>query len=392
MSQISAAENLVIDMEAERWRLLANGGYETRALMDASPGQPVRYLPGFGSTRRLPSSGQLPLEDVQRVVLGWSNKDEAWHLGLILEPDLAAARGSRWCEIAHWPDPDTNVFLDLASQAGKTLAATIARPFNLIPARVEQPAPPPPPALLPPLPLRMGLWTLDWANNGKRKRGSDFIAESETGVTAPEQRAFQFLRTSSWTISKTLRIGWYSIWVVVYLILSIATLTRKLALPNSGTMLPTPEVLPFLGILSAVVLVGMILYNLYELFYKPDGIVVDPQTRTVTAFRGGSQLWQTFGDAALAVYVTQVVAKKSKKPVVHHGEINLHLGGEDFFQILEQGEGEESSRPWKVHFPLDEELVVPIDGDLVNTDLQAAALYVARALGNLPCRYDQRTK
>ena len=78
--------------------------------------------------------------------------------------------------------------------------------------------------------------------------------------------------------------------------------------------------------------------------------------------------------------------------MVHHGEINLHLGGEDFFQILEQGEGEESSRPWKVHFPLDEELVVPIDGDLVNTDLQAAALYVARALGNLPCRYDQRAK
>jgi hypothetical protein len=390
MNQISAAENLVIDMEADRWRLLANGDYDTRVLMDAAPGQPLRYLPGFGSTRRLPSSGQLSLEDVQRVVLGWSNKDEAWHLGLILEQDLAAARGSRWCEIAHWPDPDTNVFFDLASQAGKTLATTIARPFNLIPPRVEQSAPPPPPVILPPLPLKMGLWTLDWADTSKRRRGNDLIGE--TTYATPAERAFQFARTSSWTVSKVLRIGWYSLWVTVYLILSIATLTRTLALPNSGTMLPTPEVLPILGLVSAVVLAGMIFYNLYELFYKPDRVVVDPQTRTVTAFRGGSQLWQTFGDGALAVYVTQVVAKKSKKPVVHHGEINLHLGGEEFFRILDQGEGEESNRPWKANLPLDQEVVVPIDGDLVNTDLQAAALYVARALGNLPCRYDQRVK
>ena len=59
----------------------------------ANTGQPIKYLPVFAHKRRLPDTGRLPLDSIQRVVLGWSHEDESWHLGLLLGPELAEARG-----------------------------------------------------------------------------------------------------------------------------------------------------------------------------------------------------------------------------------------------------------------------------------------------------------
>src|SRR5690606_40996963 len=53
-------------------------------------------------------------------------------LGLLLEMELAQERGSRWCEIAHWPDPSTTVFQELAARAGESLAQVTTRPFHLV--------------------------------------------------------------------------------------------------------------------------------------------------------------------------------------------------------------------------------------------------------------------
>src|SRR6185369_11802124 len=137
MDRISAAGNLTIEVKPESWRLIVNGNSQERVLVEVSPGEPIRYIPTFAAKRRLPDTGKLPIENIQRVVLGWSNEDESWHLGLLLTPELASARGSRWCEIALWPDPVVNVFSDISSQAGRTLARTITRPFNLIEPPVE---------------------------------------------------------------------------------------------------------------------------------------------------------------------------------------------------------------------------------------------------------------
>lgn len=379
MSQISAADNLLIDIEPHRWRLFKNAESENGLIIDATRGEPLRLDGQFSRLRRLPPEGLLPLSDVQRVVLGWSGKDESWHLGLVLEPQLAAQRGSRWCEIAHWPDPDTTVFVDLATEAGRSLASIVGRSFNLIPPR-PQPAPaaPAPPAPLPDLPLRMGIWTLSWGENNTH--------------IPPEARALIFRRASSWAFSRVTRIIWYGLWVVVYIILSIATLTRTLALPNSGTMLPTPELLPVLGLAAALILLGMIAYLLYELVSKPDHIIVDPRSRLVVALRGEGERWRVAAGDVYSVYVTQVVGKKGGKPVVQHGELNLHLGVEDFQRILEDDSAEAPDRPWKANVPLDQDIITPLNGDIVNTNLQAAGLYVARALGNLPCWYDQRVR
>ena len=134
MDRISAAGNLTIEVKPESWRLIVNGNSQERVLVEVSPGEPIRYIPTFAAKRRLPDTGKLPIENIQRVVLGWSNEDESWHLGLLLTPELASARGSRWCEIARWPDPDVNVFSDIAHTLADQLHPIHAVHNRVLPA------------------------------------------------------------------------------------------------------------------------------------------------------------------------------------------------------------------------------------------------------------------
>jgi hypothetical protein len=361
MNRISAAGNLTIELQPSRWRLLVNGNTDEAVLLEANVGQPLRYLPRFGSKRRLPDSGMLPVAYIQRVVLGWSNEDESWHLGLVLEPSLAQARGSRWCEIAHWPDPETSVFADVASQAGQSLARTITRPFNLIPPRVEAQAPPPPP--LPELPLQFDLWMLERADNNR----------------------IQLTRASTWSRSRVVRVLWYSFWVVVYVVLALTTLLQGIALPS-------PEFLPYLGLAAALILIGMIGYLLYQLLTTPNRIVVDAGSGNVIALRGSRPRWRVNREQVHAVYVTQVLGKRGKQRKIHHGELNLFLDGSRFLLLVEQGQPEIAADgvPASLNGDDAHDLVTPLTQLQARTDLQAAGLYVAQAL-NVSCLYDQRT-
>jgi hypothetical protein len=362
MRRIAAAENLLIDMESNRWRLLSNPNGDPNSIkvvVEAAAGEPLRYVPGFASTRRLPKNGTLPVEYIREVVLGWSNTDEAWHLGLLLGRDLAEARGSRWCEIAHWPDPDLNVFADLAREAGESLAQALNRPFDLIPPRPRAVEPEAPPRPLPALPVG-------------------------------EAALLEFTRSSSWTTSKIVRIVWYGFWVAVYVLLSVTTLNTDLALPNAGTMLPNPQLLPYLGLGAAVVLTLMILYTLFELLTHANRIVIDPQRRVVEALRGSRPRWTLSTDDVQSIYVTQVVSKRGKKRTVFHGEMNLHLGGGAFKRLLQQTEQEEFTVPEDE--PSAQEGITPLTRDAAVTNLQIGGLYVAEALGRLPSWYDQRVR
>ena len=357
MNRISAAGNLTIDVQPNRWRLLVNGQTEETMLVEAIPGQPLRYVPRFGGKRRLPDSGTLPVTYIQRVVLGWSNEDESWHLGLVLEPSLAEARGSRWCEIAHWPDPEINVFSDVATLAGQTLAQAVTRPFSLIPPRTEPAAPPAPAA--PALPLQFDIWKLERVDANQ----------------------IQFARSASWARSRVVRIFWYSLWVAVYILLGVATLTRGIALPS-------PEFLPYLGLLATLILAGMIGHILYQLLTVPNRIVVDAGSGNVMGMKGRRIRWQQNRENIQSVYVTQVIGKKGKQRRVHHGELNLHLRGGEFFHIIEQGQVEKDCTDNQA---AEGDSVTPLTQADVYTDLQAAGLYVAQAL-NVPCLYDRRIR
>ena len=119
MDSVAAAENLSVELAPDAWRLLHEDLHGARELLSAGRDGRLRYSPAFAASRRLPAGGALACAHVDHVLLGWSPADEAWHLGLLLAPQLANLRDSRWCELAHWPDPEQSDFRDLAERSGQ---------------------------------------------------------------------------------------------------------------------------------------------------------------------------------------------------------------------------------------------------------------------------------
>ena len=87
--------------------------------------QGLHYNERFASTRRLPPTGVLTQGQVLQVIAGYQRADESWHLGVVLDAPLTESRGSRWVELAHWPDPDKTTFVDVAQSAGRGLATVL---------------------------------------------------------------------------------------------------------------------------------------------------------------------------------------------------------------------------------------------------------------------------
>ncbi|MCA0456289.1 MAG: hypothetical protein LCI00_20080 [Chloroflexi bacterium] len=358
MDRISAAGNLTIEHDIDHWRLISSINGQERTLIEAEKGQPVHYIEIFGSKRRLPKGGNLSLDDIQRVVLGWSPEDESWHLGLLLEPELSEQRGSRWVELARWPDAETTVFGEIAADAGRSLGRTLVRPFNLIEpdkSTASKPvlAPPPP---LRSLPLEFDQWSM------------------------VRNSALQLVRSSQWMRQRVVRLMWYGLLVVAYFVLSIVTLQGGIALPN-------PEFLPYLGIAVGVLLLGMMLYTLYEIINKPNRIVVTNEG--VAWMRGNRQGTLIQTEQIDSIFVSEVVQIKGKKQNVFHGELNLRLMDGSFKTILQQPHQVEEELPSAPETLVEE--VVPLTLYNAYTDLQMAGLHMAQTLG-VECQYDCRTK
>lgn len=381
MDRIYAGSNLRIEVQPDRWLLLTNTGQGETVLAEVAPGEPLRYIPDFASQRRLPSSGTLDVDNIERVVLGWSAKDQSWRLGLIFMPALAEARGSRWCELAYWPG--TNGSQESATEAGRALAQRMGRPFTYIPPQpVEAPAPEVRPAptvnappsdvsALPALPLRVDLWTL----------------ENADGV-------LRFRLASSWGRNRLLRVVWYIFWMVVFIVLSVVTLTSPIALPR-------PEILPYLGLACAVGLFLLALYTLLRTMMRVNLIEIEPGV--IRGKRGYRERWQFNSSEIQDIYATHLVNKvntRRENPtrLYQYGELNLRLQNGQFFHLIAQGaldekfpviplgENAESDDAAINHPP-----VVPLTPEIAQTTLQAAAIYTAHAL-RVPVWYDQRPR
>lgn len=370
MERISAARNLSIENQPEYWRLLVNGGGAERVLVEARPGEPLRYVTTFGAQRRLPASGVLPVENVERVVLGWSQHDEAWHLGLLLSADLAQARGSRWCGLAFWPDPELDLYREIAGQAGETLAQKLARPFTII----SPPAAAPrehaaaeassAAAALPALPIALHEWTLS--------RPQDGLLVLELGAR--------------WGRARLLRALWFLFLSAVFLVLSIRSL--------EGIIAPTqPAFLPYLGIASAIFLLVASLRLIGTTFLHERRIEIDAAARTIRAVSGKRARWLLHADELRGVYASHSLGKSrqnGRQRAVHYGELNLALKDGRFRRLLQHGPTDEfiSALDGDAQF-LKIERVIPLAPAAAQTSLQAAALHLAQALG-VPAYFDQR--
>ncbi len=364
MARISASENLVIETKPNSWRLILNENFvevaETNQVVaEAIVGQSLRYTEQFASSRRLPKNGELQTKYIERVVLGWSADDEKWHLGLMFSEKLAEARGSRWCEIVNWPDPEQTVFDDLAIEAGETLARILECPFNYVPAtRTSVPAPIEPPPL-PPLPIKIEHWNV--------KRGSqlDWL---------------EFYRDKAWNQERVRLIAWYSLWAIVFVFLSVITLLGDIALPR-------PTFLPYMGLFSAVALLGIVGYQVYLLRYSTRKIVADPATKRVWGTWQLKPSWRLERQEIDSVYVSQVIRKRNNKTMLEFGEINLRMTNGQYHFLIKQ------EQPQEIHAEqLTDELdLIPLNQIQMRTPLQSVAVYLGEAL-DVPVWYDYRKR
>lgn len=379
MTEIIASNNLTIDFSYDRWRLIQQeNGESPKLIAEVHPDSDFRYDKYFATTRHLPEVGELTRSDISQVILGWSYESDAWQLGMTLSPQLAAARSSRWCELVRFVDPDLSVHEYDARTVGQALADVLGKPFHNVPPTSP---PTPDPVTLPELPLEVGIWKLERVT-------------THEGLTSRDGEV-HLIRHRSWVTEKLRKIVWYMLWTVVYIWVSSMTIMSDLALPNAGTLLPDPQILPYLGLVVAVLLVGLVIQQIYQLRTEPDNFIISPYDRSIIARRGRNVRWKTSVNNTQSVYVTETVKRREKKSVVYHSEINLHLVNGSFQRILVEDEklsDASLSDNLDVDYKQHGEGVIPLDSHSVATRLQAMGLHIGECLGDLPVWYDLRYK
>ncbi len=374
MTRIAVSANSLVDYSPDRWRLIKVDDRKAPTLvLEAKRNAPLRFDAYFAASRDLPESGEILEADLGQVVLGWSNESESWQLGLTLSPEISLARSSRWFEILRFTHPDPARYEETASRLGKALAQAMDIPFASTDAGiVAEPEPEPIPLI--DLPLSLGMWRLQPADDGGELR---------------------LLREKRWLQGRLRQVGWYGLWTVVYLWVSIATLNSELGLPIAGTLIPNPAWLPYLGLVVAALLALAIARQIMIVLREPDALLINPWERTVGAWRGDKQLWKVKAGGVQSVYASEIVKKRGRRPTILHGEINLHLLDGSFLSLMIDREKivdallpgndptAEKKRPEGVH------VLEPAEA---TTALQAAAIHIALSLGELPVWYDRRLR
>lgn len=374
MPRIAVSANSLVDYSPDRWRLIqVDDAVKPKLVVEAKTGLPFRYNGYFAVSRDLPESGEILQADLGQVVLGWSNESSSWQLGVTLSPEISLARSSRWFELLRFTNADAGAHEAAAIQLGTALAETLGIPFASTASHAIEPEPEPEPIVLEPLPLDLGLWRLERGIEGE----------------------LRLERKVRWLRARQRQIAWYGLLIIVYLWVSLATLTSELGLPIAGTLIPNPAWLPYLGVVVAVLLLLAIARLLLLILREPNAIIINPYEKTVSAARGQRLFWKVNAGGVQSIYASEVVKKRGRKPTVLHGEINLHLLDGRFMPILVDKEkivepllvgrdpAADKERSTDVHV---------LEPDAVSTALQAAALHIGVCLGELPVWYDRRLK
>lgn len=382
MERLLTNSNLIVEISLDAWRLLIHHSGNDLPLFTTRTGGAIRCEPIFVQQRRLPGELLLPA-DIDRVVLGWSSQEGGWNLGLIFASSIAEARGSRWCGLAAWRGEDRAA----AYLASESLAHIIDRPFAFISPKdaaagmtpaalpaVEQYAPAPVPVAspvsLPTPPYQVDIWKFTQAPDG--------------GVA--------FTLGSGWIRGRILRAFWYVLWATVLLALSVASLTRGIALPQ-------PEFLPYVGLGGGIFLILLAFITIARALTRQKRITIGGAARTIQAGNREYAAEQVQG-----VVVSQVVSKvntRRNQRQVQYGEINLQLRDGTFTPVLTSIRMDDKVEPSPVeqaqtallpNSPApNADAFLPLTPAMVQTRVQAAGLMMANAL-NVPVLYDRRVR
>lgn len=306
MPEIVAANNLTIQFDDNRWRLLNGRGEEGTALVTAGQ-DGLAFTPNFASVRRLPSDGYLSTDQVQMVAVGWASEDATWHLGLLLASELAQQRGSRWCGLARWPDAGG----ELAEQAGQALAELIQKPLRVVPPPGQ---PPPPPAEIPPMPPPI---TLDEWHMVEGAGASGLVIE----------------HTSNWYQGLLMRAIFFSALTPLFFLLSLGALLSTYAPVN-------PPQLPLLGIaISAVLLLSAV--NALLGLRRGPVTTLDPRARLLrqTGRTGKRVLVQSPYEGLQYVMVSHVINRRRTKTSTNSSGEIYSFGAEVWIHVYSPRRG-----------------------------------------------------
>lgn len=416
------------------------------AVLEAVDGGLFRYIDAFGVSRRLPAKGHLTAGQIQRVVVGWSRRDEAWHLGLMLTPEAALTRaGIRWVEIAAWRTLEAK---QTVVDVGESLARTLALPFSIVPPKedssiiipvmpVTDAASAPASPVVTPAPV--------YAPTAVIAPTTTFPTAATPGVVSPTAAAPDIVGTPSvmpvfapgmprptpgtipvapepllrepsfdvdeWTFSRLspqvleLRLNrplargafwrtvWYMLWAVIFVLLSATSLT-------SGIAPPQPEALIYGGFIAGGFLLITAIVTLIRGRQRINRIVADGTRREIVGLRGDTALWVLPVDTINALYISERVSRaRPGKPgrLVHDGELNFLMHDGMFWHgAVFNGLDERVMLPLPPvnsddASALNQEEVVPLDGHRALSSLAQAGLLIARSMG-IAANYDQRLK
>ena len=379
MTRIAASNNLLVDFSDERWRLIQlDENAEPSLLVEVKAGKNFRYDDYFASSRALPPLGDVASNDIGQVVLGWSEEAGAWQLGMTLSPELSFSRSSRWFEVLRFADADPSRYEQDAQLVGQALADVLGKPFVANPPSDDSL---PEPIPLVDLPLDLSTWQV---------RGDKI-----SGASAAFESTLRLIRKRRWYHAKYRQIAWYGLMAAVYAWVSLASLTHELGLPNAGTLIPDPSLLPYLGIAVSILLLMLISRQIFIVLREPDTLVIDADRHSVRATRRDQMRWTVDGEHVQSVYVSELVKKRARRADVYHGEINLHLLDGKFRRIVVEAEKHsdallpDADAQEEKHRP---DGITALHASAVTTALQAAAVHISLCLGELPVWYDRRFK
>ena len=370
MKQIPADRSRIITLEQDKWRILQNDSTPPIEIVKANTTTGLEFEETFAKTHHIPNSGQLSRNHVSEMVLGWSEREVTWKLGMVLHDQNNGQANKRWFELATWYDFDGTEMVDTVNATGETMAGVLGVPYQtLIPERIQVQDQTDEP--LPSTPLSFGIWNFD------------AIDKSSDG----EATRYLFQRKRQWQWRKIRRIVWYSLWCVVFLLVAIGTLSLPIDLPNTGTLV-NPEWLPYMGIISAAILATIVIMTIYELISTPTKLLLNRNEQSVSSWVRDKEDWKIRADAVQAVVVSEVLSKRNRRLPISHGEINLQLHDDRYHHVLSL----ETAEDFDKQELLFEEKTTNLTTKTVSTPLQIAALYIARNLGDVPVYYDVRTR
>ncbi|MBX3080632.1 MAG: hypothetical protein KF716_03295 [Anaerolineae bacterium] len=364
---LTAANNLLIEFDADRWTMQVNGSSEPAVHADATG---LRYTSAFASARRLEPGG-LAADQITMVVTGWSDEDRSWHVGLLLDPQYAATRGGRWCELARW----TTLSGSEAESAGRQLATLLQRSFRLVAPEIVAPTPAPAEPNydfseesvekpkhevgLNPLPLQVGEWTVSALYNG-----------------------MQWERTTRWRNDQLIRGVFFAVLTPIFALLSLGAWFS----PYANVQ---PEWLPLLGLGLAGVMLLSALAAFWQILSSPT-TTIDSRLRVIQQKRRSSnKMIQSPFEGLEYVLISHTLVRKQNadaERMIAAMEVWLHVYSprRGFIQVCNS---EHIEGYLKRNLKMESRR--PLDLGEIDTPAHHAAAHVAQAIG-IPVYYEER--